>query len=357
MKELVLSRKHIEIGAKMVDFAGYSMPVQYEGVNLEHKAVRESVGVFDVSHMGEIFIKGDKAEEFLQYLTSNDVSKLYPGKIQYTCFPNENNGIVDDLLVYMIDINYYLLVVNASNIEKDIRWLNSNNSKYNCIIDNKSESYSLLAIQGPKSIDLLQELTDYDLIKIDYYNFKIINISGIKDVLVSRTGYTGEIGFELYIRNDDARKLWDSLFSTDIKLTPVGLAARDTLRLEKGYCLYGNDIDDSTSPNEAGLAWITKYNKDFVNSANLKKEKEIGVQRKLIGLEIISKGIARKGYNIIDDDENIIGSITSGTMSPTFKKAIALAYLDIEFTKEGTIVFVEVRKKKIKAKVVKTPFV
>lgn len=357
MKELVLSRKHIEIGAKMVDFAGYSMPVQYEGVNLEHKAVRESVGVFDVSHMGEIFIKGDKAEEFLQYLTSNDVSKLYPGKIQYTCFPNENNGIVDDLLVYMIDINYYLLVVNASNIEKDIRWLNSNNSKYNCIIDNKSESYSLLAIQGPKSIDLLQELTDYDLIKIDYYNFKIINISGIKDVLVSRTGYTGEIGFELYIRNDDARKLWDSLFSTDIKLTPVGLAARDTLRLEKGYCLYGNDIDDSTSPNEAGLAWITKYNKDFVNSANLKKEKEIGVQRKLIGLEIISKGIARKGYNIIDDDENIIGSITSGTMSPTLKKAIALAYLDIEFTKEGTIVFVEVRKKKIKAKVVKTPFV
>lgn len=357
MKELVLSRKHIEIGAKMVDFAGYSMPVQYEGVNLEHKAVRESVGVFDVSHMGEIFIKGDKAEEFLQYLTSNDVSKLYPGKVQYTCFPNENNGIVDDLLVYMIDINYYLLVVNASNIEKDIRWLNSNNSKYNCIIDNKSESYSLLAIQGPKSIDLLQELTDYDLIKIDYYNFKIINISGIKDVLVSRTGYTGEIGFELYIRNDDARKLWDSLFSTDIKLTPVGLAARDTLRLEKGYCLYGNDIDDSTSPNEAGLAWITKYNKDFVNSANLKKEKEIGVQRKLIGLEIISKGIARKGYNIIDDDENIIGSITSGTMSPTLKKAIALAYLDIEFTKEGTIVFVEVRKKKIKAKVVKTPFV
>tara|TARA_B100001142_G_scaffold330030_1_gene395746 strand:- start:1876 stop:2949 length:1074 start_codon:yes stop_codon:yes gene_type:complete len=357
MKELVLSRKHTEIGAKMVDFAGYSMPVQYEGVNLEHKAVRESVGVFDVSHMGEIFIKGDKAEEFLQYITSNDVSKLSPGKVQYTCFPNENNGIVDDLLVYMIDINYYLLVVNASNIEKDIKWLNSNNSKYNCIIDNKSEYYSLLAIQGPKSIDLLQELTDYDLKKINYYNFKIINISGIKDVLVSRTGYTGEIGFELYIRNDYASKLWDSLFSTDIKLTPVGLAARDTLRLEKGYCLYGNDIDDSTSPNEAGLGWITKYNKEFVNSANLKREKEFGVSRKLIGLEIISKGIARKGYNIIDDENNIIGSITSGTMSPTLKKAIALAYLDIEFTKEGTIVFVEVRKKRIKAQVVKASFV
>jgi len=357
MKELVLSQQHIEIGAKMVDFAGYYMPVQYGGVNFEHKAVRESVGVFDVSHMGEIFIKGDKAEEFLQYLTSNDVSKLSPGKIQYTCLPNEKNGIVDDLLIYMIDTNYYLLVVNAYNIEKDIEWLNSNNSIYNCIIDNQSENYSLLAIQGPRAIDLLQDLTDDDLKQIDYYNFKIINISGIKDVLVSRTGYTGEIGFELYIRNDDARKLWDSLFSTDIKLTPVGLAARDTLRLEKGYCLYGNDIDDSTSPNEAGLAWITKYNKDFVNSANLKKEKEIGVRRKLIGLEIISKGIARKGYNIIDDDENIIGSITSGTMSPTLKKAIALAYLDIEFTKEGTIVFVEVRKKKIKAKVVKTPFV
>ena len=356
MKRLVLSETHEELGGKMVDFAGYCMPVQYEGVTAEHLAVRASVGVFDVSHMGEVFVKGEKAEEFLQYITSNDVSKLTPGKVQYTCLPNESGGIVDDLLLYMIEENHYLLVVNASNLSKDSAWINTYNS-YNCRIDNQSNNYSLLAVQGPKSIELLQQLTNEDLAAIKYYNFKIGTIADVENVILSRTGYTGEIGFELYVKNEDTKKLWDSLFSTNIQLKPIGLAARDTLRLEKGFCLYGNDIDESTSPIEAGLGWITKFTKNFINSENLKKEKEEGVSRKLVGLEIIDRGIARKDYAVIDNDGKEIGMVTSGTMSPTLKKAIAIAYVKTEFSKIGREVFVQVRNKQLKAKVVSMPFV
>ena len=356
MKKLVLSETHEELGGKMVDFAGYYMPVQYKGVTAEHLAVRESVGVFDVSHMGEVFVKGEKVEEFLQYITSNDVSKLTPGKVQYTCLPNENGGIVDDFLLYMIEENHYLLVVNASNLGKDLAWINAHNS-YNCTIDNQSNNYSLLAVQGPESIALLQQFTNENLAAIKYYNFKIGTIADIENVILSRTGYTGEIGFELYVKNEDTQKLWDSLFSTNIQLTPIGLAARDTLRLEKGFCLYGNDIDESTSPIEAGLGWITKFTKNFINSKNLKKEKEKGVSRKLVSLEIIDRGIARKDYMVVDNDGKEIGMVTSGTMSPTLKKAIAIAYVKTEFSKIGTEVFVQVRNKQLKAKVVSMPFV
>ncbi len=356
MKKLVLSETHKELGGRMVDFAGYHMPIQYEGVTAEHLAVRESVGIFDVSHMGEVFIKGKKAEEFLQYITSNDVSKLTPGKVQYTCFPNENGGIVDDLLLYMIEEDHYLLVVNASNLEKDLAWINIHNS-YSCTIDNQSDNYSLLAVQGPKSITLLQQLTNVNLAAIRYYNFKIGTIADVENVILSRTGYTGEIGFELYVKNKDTQKLWDSLFSTNTHLKPIGLAARDTLRLEKGFRLYGNDIDESTSPIEAGLGWITKFTKDFINSENLKKEKEEGVSRQLVNLEIVDKGIARKDYVVVDNNGKKIGIVTSGTMSPTLKKAIAIAYLKTEFSKIGTEVFVQVRNKQLKAKVVSMPFV
>ena len=356
MKELVLSKTHQALGGKMVDFAGYYMPIQYEGVTAEHLAVRESVGIFDVSHMGEVFVKGEKAEEFLQYITSNDVSKLTPGKVQYTCLPSENSGIVDDFLLYMIEEYHYLLVVNASNLEKDLAWINAHNS-YDCTIDNQSDNYSLLAVQGPKSIMLLQQLTNENLAAIRYYNFKIGTIADIENVILSRTGYTGEIGFELYVKNEDTQKLWDSLFSTNIHLKPIGLAARDTLRLEKGFCLYGNDIDESTSPIEAELGWITKFTKNFINSENLKKEKEEGVSRKLVGLEIIDRGIARKDYVILDNDGKEIGMVTSGTMLPTLKKAIAIAYVKTEFSKIGTEVFVQVRNKQLKAKVVSMPFV
>ncbi len=356
MKKLVLSETHKELGGKMVDFAGYYMPIQYEGVTAEHLAVRESVGIFDVSHMGEVFVKGKKAEEFLQYITSNDVSKLTPGKVQYTCFPNENGGIVDDLLLYMIEEDHYLLVVNASNLEKDLAWINIHNS-YSCTIDNQSDNYSLLAVQGPKSITLLQQLTNVNLAAIRYYNFKIGTIADVENVILSRTGYTGEIGFELYVKNEDAQKLWDSLFSTNTHLKPIGLAARDTLRLEKGFRLYGNDIDESTSPIEAGLGWITKFTKDFINSENLRKEKEEGVSRQLVNLEIVDKGIARKDYVVVDNNGKKIGIVTSGTMLPTLRKAIAIAYVQTEFSKIGTEVFVQVRNKKIKSKVVRIPFV
>lgn len=356
MKKLVLSNNHEDLGAKMVDFAGYFMPVQYEGVNAEHQAVREEVGIFDVSHMGEIFVSGEKAEEFLQYITSNDVAKLTSGKIQYTCFPNKEGGIVDDLLLYMLEEDQYLLVINASNMEKDVAWLNNHNS-FGCTIDNQSDNYSLFAVQGPKAIELLQQLTDEDLLAIRYYNFKIGSIAGVDDVILSRTGYTGEIGFELYVKNENAKKLWQAIFSTDIEIKPIGLAARDTLRLEKGFCLYGNDIDETTSPLEAGLGWITKFTKDFINSGNLKKQKELGTEKKLVGLEIIDRGIARKDYVLINSEAKEIGVVTSGTMSPTLKKAIAMAYVNTDYKEIGTEVFVKVRNKKIKAKVVQIPFV
>jgi len=357
MKKLVLSDLHESLGGKMVEFAGYKMPVQYaDGVKLEHQTVREAVGVFDVSHMGEVFVSGEKALDFLQYITTNDVGKLTPGKIQYTCLPNAKGGIVDDFLLYMITENNYLLVVNASNMEKDLAWINKHNT-FGCKVDNQSDNYSLLAVQGPKSIELLQELTSVDLSEIKYYNFKIGTIAGIEDVILSRTGYTGEIGFELYVKNEDTKQLWDALFTTSIEMKPIGLAARDTLRLEKGFCLYGNDINDTTSPIEAGLGWITKFSKEFINHEQLKVQKEGGVSRKLVGFQLIDKGIARKDYPIVDVDGNEIGVVTSGTMSPTLNKAIAMAYVPKELTKVGSEVYIKVRKKQIKAEVVALPFV
>jgi aminomethyltransferase len=356
MKQLVLSEIHEELGGKMVEFAGYYMPVQYEGVKAEHHTVRNEVGVFDVSHMGEVFVSGDKAIEFLQYITSNDVSKLTPGKIQYTCLPNADGGIVDDFLLYMIAENNYLLVVNASNMEKDLAWINQHNT-FGCTINNQSDNYSLLAVQGPKSIELLQQLTDVNLTDIKYYNFKIGNIAGIEDVILSRTGYTGEIGFELYVKNESTKQLWDAFFTTSIEIKPIGLAARDTLRLEKGFCLYGNDINDTTSPIEAGLGWITKFTKEFINHEQLKVQKEGGATRKLVGLELNDKGIARKDYPVVDTDGNEIGVVTSGTMSPTLNKAIAMAYIPKELSKVGSEVYIKVRKKQLKAEVVAFPFV
>jgi aminomethyltransferase len=340
----------------MVEFAGYKMPVQYaDGVKIEHQTVREAVGVFDVSHMGEVFVSGDKALDFLQYITSNDVSKLIPGKVQYTCLPNTEGGIVDDFLLYMIAKNNYLLVVNASNMEKDLAWINKHNS-FGCKIDNQSDNYSLLAVQGPKSIELLQELTDVNLFDIKYYNFKIGSIAGIDEVILSRTGYTGEIGFEIYVKNESVKQLWDALFATSINMKAIGLAARDTLRLEKGFCLYGNDINDTTSPIEAGLGWITKFTKEFINHKNLKAQKEGGATKKLVGLELIDKGIARNGYPIVNAEGAEIGIVTSGTMSPTLNKAIAMAYVPKELSKVNSEILIQVRKKQIRAKVVAMPF-
>tara|TARA_B100001142_G_scaffold315353_1_gene353873 strand:+ start:290 stop:1366 length:1077 start_codon:yes stop_codon:yes gene_type:complete len=357
MQKLVLSDLHQKIGAKMVNFAGYYMPVQYtHGVIIEHQAVRKSVGVFDVSHMGEIFISGQNALDFLQYITTNDVSRLVSGEIQYTCFPNSNGGIVDDLLLYMIEDGRYLLVVNASNIQKDLDWINKHNT-FDCTIENHSENYSLLAVQGPDSQKLLQELTEINISSIEYYSFKIGSIANIDNVILSRTGYTGELGFELYVENKYARNLWDALFSTSIDVKAVGLAARDTLRLEKGFCLYGNDIDDTTSPIEAGLGWITRFTKKFVNYKQLKAQKEEGVKKKLIGLCLLEKGIARNGYLIFSEDGVEIGVVTSGTMSPTLKKAIAMGYISHNFSHEGNEVFIQVRNKRIKSKIVSLPFV
>jgi len=310
MQKLVLSDLHESIGGKMVEFTGYYMPVQYEGVKAEHNTVRNAVGVFDVSHMGEVFVSGDKSLDFLQYITSNDVSKLIPGKVQYTCLPNTNGGIVDDFLLYMIAENNYLLVVNASNIQKDLAWINEYNT-FGCKIDNQSDNYSLLAVQGPKSIELLQELTDINLSEIQYYNFKIGSIAGINEVILSRTGYTGEIGFELYVKNESVKKLWDAIFNTSIELKPIGLAARDTLRLEMGYCLYGNDINDNTSPISAGLGWVTKFTKAFVGDNFIKKAKFEGTESKLIAFELLDRGIPRKDYEIEDVDGNVIGEVTS----------------------------------------------
>ena len=357
MKKLTLSDIHEKLGAKMVDFAGFYMPIQYtNGIKIEHETVRNSVGVFDVSHMGQIFIKGENSVNFLQYLLSNDVENLVPGKVQYTCMPNHNNGIVDDLLLYMIDVNHYMLVVNASNIDKDFNWLSTEN-RFNCEIINESDNYSILAVQGPKSKDLLSQITNGNINQLKYYNFFIGSIKDVDNIIISRTGYTGELGFELYIKNRFVEKVWNHLFNTNISLSPIGLAARDTLRMEKGFCLYGNDIDDSTSPIEAGLSWITKFNKKFINYNNLNKEKLNGPIKKLIGLELIDRGIARKDYEIYCSKNQIIGNITSGTMSPTLSKSIALGYVKTEYSHIGTELYVKVRNKMLKSKVVNVPFV
>ena len=357
MKSTALSQMHIDLGAKMVPFAGYNMPVQYEGVNIEHETVRNGVGVFDVSHMGEFILKGPNALDLIQQVSSNDASKLFPGRAQYSCLPNNTGGIVDDLLIYMIKEQEYLLVVNASNIEKDWNWISSHNSKGVEML-NVSDDWSLLAVQGPKAIDVLQKLTDVDLSEIKYYHFNKGVFAGVDDVIVSATGYTGSGGFELYVPNSVAKKVWNSLFEAgkpyDIK--PIGLAARDTLRLEMGFCLYGNDINDKTSPLEAGLSWITKFSKDFINSDELKNQKEAGISKKLIGFEMIDRGIPRNGYQINNADGIAIGHVTSGTMGPSVKKAIGLGYVNIDYVSENQAIFLEIRNKQVAAKVVKFPF-
>lgn len=357
MKNTALTDKHISLGAKMVPFAGYNMPVQYEGINVEHATVRNAVGVFDVSHMGEFILKGENALDLIQRVTSNDASKLHDGKIQYSCLPNENGGIVDDLLVYRIDEKSYMLVVNASNIEKDWNWIQKFNTA-NVEMHNISDQTSLLAVQGPKAADALQSLTDIDLASMEYYTFKKGKFAGIDNVLVSATGYTGAGGFEIYFDNEHAEAMWNAIFAagTEYGIKPIGLAARDTLRLEMGFCLYGNDIDDTTSPIEAGLGWITKFSKPFTNSEALQAQKEAGITRKLIGFEMIDRGIPRHDYPIVDAEGNVIGKVTSGTQSPSLQKAIGMGYVTKELAKEGTEIYIDIRNNKVKAKVVKFPF-
>ncbi len=357
MKEIALTNKHISLGAKMVPFAGYNMPVQYEGINAEHATVRQGVGVFDVSHMGEFILKGENALDLIQRVTSNDASKLYDGKIQYSCLPNEDGGIVDDLLVYRIDEKTYMLVVNASNIEKDWNWIQKYNTQ-GVEMHNISDKTSLLAVQGPKAAEALQSLTEVDLASMEYYTFVKGQFAGVDNVLISATGYTGAGGFEIYFDNEHADKIWDAVFAAgaDLGIKPIGLGARDTLRLEMGFCLYGNDIDDNTSPIEAGLGWITKFTKNFTNSEAIKAQKEAGVKSKLIGFEMIDRGIPRHDYEIVDAEGNKIGRVTSGTQSPSLQKAIGMGYVQKEFAKEGSEIYISIRNNKVKAKVVKFPF-
>ncbi len=341
----------------MVPFAGYNMPVTYEGINAEHATVRNSVGVFDVSHMGEFILKGEKALNLIQRVTSNDASKLYDGKVQYSCLPNEEGGIVDDLLVYRIDEKTYMLVVNASNIEKDWNWIQKFNTE-DVEMHNISDKTSLLAVQGPKAAEALQSLTDIDLASMEYYSFTKGTFAGVENVVVSATGYTGAGGFEIYCDNEHAEKVWDAIFEAGkpFNIQPIGLGARDTLRLEMGFCLYGNDIDDTTSPIEAGLGWVTKFTKKFTNSEALLAQKEAGVKRKLIGFEMIDRGIPRHDYEIVNEAGDVIGKVTSGTQAPSLQKAIGMGYIDKDQSKEGTEIYISIRNNKIKAKVVKFPF-
>ena len=357
MKLTALSHIHESLGAKMVPFAGYNMPVQYEGVTVEHETVRQGVGVFDVSHMGEFFVSGPNALALIQKVTSNDAASLIDGRAQYSCLPNETGGIVDDLIVYRIHENEYLLVVNASNIEKDWNWIQSQNT-VGALLENRSDDYSLLAIQGPKAIEAMQSLTSINLSEIKYYHFEIGNFAGFHDIIVSATGYTGSGGFEIYCKNDQVESIWKKVFTAgaDFGIKPIGLAARDTLRLEMGYCLYGNDINDHTSPLEAGLGWITKFTKEFTNSAALQAQKNAGVQRKLVGFELLERGIPRHDYLIVNENGDEIGIVTSGTMAPSLNKGIGLGYVKTEYSTLDTQIFIQIRNKNIMAKVVKLPF-
>lgn len=357
MKNTALNDIHVSLGAKMVEFAGYNMPIQYKGVKAEHLAVRNSLGVFDVSHMGEFYITGEKSTEFLQSILSNDISVLINDQAQYTCMPNDKNGIVDDLIVYKFNDKKYMLVVNASNIEKDLNWIDSKNN-YGVLIKNESEKYSLLAIQGPKTIDAMQSLSSIDLNSISFYHFKQGLFAGFDDVIISATGYTGSGGFEIYCKNEQAIQIWNKIFEagSEYNIKPIGLAARDTLRLEMGYCLYGNDINETTSPIEAGLGWITKFTKEFTNSHYLKKEKETGPEKKLVAFETIERGIPRKDYEIYSKEITKIGIVTSGTMSPSYNKGIGLGYVNSDYTQKDEFIFVKIRDKFIKSKIVKLPF-
>ncbi len=360
MKNTPFTEQHITLGAKMSEFAGYNMPISYSSINDEHHTVRQNAGVFDVSHMGEFMLRGAKALDLIQRVTSNDASKLTAGKAQYSCLPNENGGIVDDLIIYCIKENEeYLLVVNAANIEKDWNWIKKYNTE-GAEMENISENIGLLAIQGPKAVQYMQELTDMDITNLKYYTFVKGSFAGVPDVLVSATGYTGSGGVEIYFKNegDNAKKIWDAIFQvgTPKGMKPIGLAARDTLRLEMGYCLYGNDIDDTTSPLEAGLGWITKFTKDFTAKSILEQQKAEGIKRKLVGIEMVDKGIPRHGYKIQNAAGEEIGYITSGTQAPSLGKAVGMAYLRKDHAAEGSEVFIMIRDKATKAKVVKMPF-
>ena len=359
MKNTAFYDYHVAMGGKIIPFAGYNMPVQFEGVIIEHENVRKKVGVFDVSHMGEFWIRGPKAFELVQRLTSNDVAKLDDGKVQYTCFPNDTGGIVDDLLVYRINPQTYLLVVNAANIDKDWAWVVKNNI-HGADIHNAFDETSQLAVQGPLALATLQKITNTDLKEIPYYTFKYADIAGVKHVLISNTGYTGAGGYEIYMPNSEGAQIWKAVFEAgkEFGIKPIGLAARDTLRLEMGFCLYGNDINDTTSPIEAGLGWITKFvpGNDFINRKSLEKQKDEGVSRKLRGFEMVDKGIPRQHYEICDASGNIIGEVTSGTMSPSLKIPIGMGYVKSEFSDIGSEIYIKIREKLLKAKIVKIPF-
>ncbi len=361
MKNTPFTQKHIDLGAKMAEFAGYNMPISYSGINDEHAAVRTSAGVFDVSHMGEFILKGDNALDLIQRVTSNDASKLTVGKAQYSCFPNKDGGIVDDLIVYCLEENKaYMLVVNASNIEKDWNWIQLFNDK-DVEMHNISDKTALLAIQGPNATRMLQPLTELDIMNLKYYTFTKGTFAGVENVLISATGYTGAGGVEIYFEDegDNASKIWDAIFEAGKKggIKAIGLGARDTLRLEMGYCLYGNDIDDTTSPLEAGLGWITKFSKAFTNSTYFEKQKAEGLTKKLVGFEMLDKGIARHDYEIKDAEGNTIGRVTSGTQSPTLGKAIGIGYVETKYATADSEIYISVRNTLIKAKVVKMPFV
>ncbi|MEQ9188650.1 MAG: glycine cleavage system aminomethyltransferase GcvT [Cryomorphaceae bacterium] len=358
MKKTALYDKHVALGAKMVPFAGFDMPVQYSNLGEEHKNVRANVGVFDVSHMGEFFVKGEGALDLIQRVASNDASKLSPGKVQYSCLPNEDGGIVDDLLVYCLGEDEFMLVVNASNIEKDWNWIQQYNTN-NVDIQDRSDDYSLLAIQGPKATAAIASLTDLNVADMPYYTVQVGKFAGVDEVIVATTGYTGSGGYEIYMKNEHAEQIWDAVFAAGEGhgILPAGLGARDTLRMEMGFCLYGNDIDDSTSPLEAGLGWITKFTKEFTNSANLLAQKEAGVSKRLVGFEVLDKGpIPRHGYEIQDKDGARIGEVTSGTMAPSLGRAIAMGYVDRPHFAEGTEVNIIIRSKVLAARVVKFPF-
>ncbi|PWA05802.1 glycine cleavage system aminomethyltransferase GcvT [Flavobacterium psychrotolerans] len=357
MKNTALTHIHESLGAKMLPFAGYNMPILYEGVNAEHDTVRNSVGVFDVSHMGEFLLTGSNALSLIQKVTSNDASTLTIGRAQYSCLPNNDGGIVDDLLVYKMKDEQYLLVVNASNIDKDWDWISAHNN-LGVDMKNLSDDYSLLAIQGPKAVEAMQALTTVNLSAIPYYHFKVGDFAGFPHVIISATGYTGSGGFEIYCKNEEVETIWNKVFEAGAAygIKPVGLAARDTLRLEMGFCLYGNDINDTTSPIEAGLGWITKFTKEFTNSENLKKQKEAGVSRKLVGFEMQERAVPRHDYEIVDAAGTAIGIVTSGTMSPTMNKGIGMGYVTKEHSTIGSDIFIRIRKNDVPAKVVKLPF-
>lgn len=366
MKNTPFIKYHEALGARILPFAGYNMPIEYTGINEEHLAVRSGAGVFDVSHMGEFWVNGPRALDFLQHITSNDVSALTDGKVQYTCFPNGKGGIVDDLLVYRFSAEKYLLVVNAANIEKDWDWCVKHAAAFGITagpgndLNNASDGTAQLAVQGPLALRAMQKLTDEPIIDMEYYTFKVLKFAGIDDVIFSTTGYTGSGGCEIYIRNADASRLWEEVFRAgeEFGIRPIGLAARDTLRLEMGFCLYGNDINDTTSPIEAGLGWITKFvpGKEFIDRELLLKHKEEGTERRLKGFVMVDKGIPRQHYEVVDAGGNLIGEVTSGTMSPSLKQGIGMAYLNKGFWKSDTEIFIRVRGRDLRAKVAATPF-